>query len=163
MALYLRPRPMFYKRHPYSIRPINSGVDDALSLVATLLDNLSTSDSIPKSRFDLDDNGNFKFDLDITGYKPEELKIDMEGRELVIAGHHSTEDEHGKSEHRFTRRFLVPESIDIESIKANILEDKVLEITGNKMAIKESEKKSIEINVKPIEKPEEESKQESKQ
>jgi len=152
MAIYLCPsRSVLCHRYPYSSRNLNSEIEEALGLVSTLLDNLSTSDSIPKSKFALDENGNFKFDVDITGYKPEELKVDMEGKELVISGSHSSEDEHGKSEHQFTRRFLVPESIDIQSIKANILEDKVLEITGNKMPIKESEKKSIQINVKPAE------------
>jgi len=162
MAIYLYPsRPALCRRYPCYPRHLNSGIEEALGLVSTLLDNLSTSDSIPKSKFSLDENGNFKFDVDITGYKPEELKVDMEGKELVISGHHTSEDEHGKAEHQFTRRFLVPESIDIHSINASVLEDKVLEITGNKIPIKESEKKSIQINVKPAGEPKEEPKRES--
>ncbi|KAE9552603.1 hypothetical protein FO519_004185 [Halicephalobus sp. NKZ332] len=157
MATYLCPRSAFYNRHPYSIESLNSGIEEALGLVSALLDSLSTSDSLPRSKFAVDENGVFKFNVDISGYQPEELKIDMEGKELVISGRHSSEDEHGKSEHQFTRRFLIPESIDPESIKANILENKSLEITGNKLSVKESEKKSIEINVKPTEQPKEES------
>uniref|UniRef100_A0AC35GFJ7 SHSP domain-containing protein n=1 Tax=Panagrolaimus sp. PS1159 TaxID=55785 RepID=A0AC35GFJ7_9BILA len=98
------------------------------------------------------DNGQFKFAFDIQDYKPEELKIDVEGRDLIVAGNHKSEDEHGILEKQFTRRFTIPENIDLETIKCDFDEkNRALEIYGKKHEIKDSEKKSIKIGMKPKE------------
>uniref|UniRef100_A0A914YMY0 Uncharacterized protein n=1 Tax=Panagrolaimus superbus TaxID=310955 RepID=A0A914YMY0_9BILA len=63
---------------PYSGYTLSSPaqVQDALDLVSALVDGLSTSDvRVPRSRFTLNENGQFKFAFDIHDYKPEELKV----------------------------------------------------------------------------------------
>uniref|UniRef100_A0AC34R1L5 SHSP domain-containing protein n=1 Tax=Panagrolaimus sp. JU765 TaxID=591449 RepID=A0AC34R1L5_9BILA len=154
MAFYLVPsfsQPIHHRRHYYCPRrrqqQISSDIEDVLGLITLLMDNLEPFNG--PTKFSTNKNDEFKFSYDVTGYKPEELKIDVEGRELIINGYHQSENEHEKIEHQFTRKLLIPDYVDLETINGSIDEDKhVLEITGKRLTIKESEKKSIQIGIK---------------
>ena len=72
--------------------------------------------------------GGFKFTCSVAGYAPDELSVDLEGDAMVISGEHKAESE-GQSIHRhFTRRVLLPDSVNKETISCNIDERGQLEV-----------------------------------
>jgi len=60
------------------------------------------------------------FGCNIAGYTPDELKVHVEGKELVVQGEHR-EKRNGQSVHRrFERRVLLPEGVARDSIQCNL-------------------------------------------
>jgi len=91
----------------------------------------------------------YKFSCSVAGYAPEELSVDLEGEELVICGEHKAEGE-GQSIHRqFTRRVLLPEAVNKETISCNIDDKGQLEVrAASKELPAAAEKVSIPIGFK---------------
>jgi len=74
------------------------------------------------------EGGGYKFSCSVAGYAPDELSVDLEGDELVISGEHKAEGE-GQSIHRqFTRRVLLPDTMNKETISCNIDDRGQLEV-----------------------------------
>uniref|UniRef100_A0A7E4ZWE7 SHSP domain-containing protein n=1 Tax=Panagrellus redivivus TaxID=6233 RepID=A0A7E4ZWE7_PANRE len=71
-------------------------------------------------RFQLDPNGTFKAAVTTRDFNPSELKVEVDGRDLVVSGEHASSDEHGGSIQRsFVSRLRIPEGVDLETIKAD--------------------------------------------
>lgn len=95
------------------------------------------------------DNGKrLNFRCNVAGYRPDELKVDLEGNELVISGEHK-DDSEGQSIHRtFVRRITVPEHIVKETIKCDLDEKGRLTVLGQSKDVPASQKQSIPIGFK---------------
>jgi len=90
------------------------------------------------------DNDGFKITINVQQYKPEEVTVRMVGYWVVIeAKHEDKEDkEHGVITRQFVRRYLLPNSAEIDQIKSTISSDGILTIT---VPLKPEEKKVIQI------------------
>ncbi|CAB3411386.1 unnamed protein product [Caenorhabditis bovis] len=93
------------------------------------------------------DNEKFFMDLSVSDYKPEELKIDLDGRKLKIEGNQKVENEHGFSKRSFSRIVLLPKDADLKAIKSNLTEDGHLTIEAPR--VPQENARSIPINVNP--------------
>lgn len=75
---------------------------------------------------------NFLITLDVSGYSPDELTVRVNAQELIVHG--ETKDEHnhdhGKSTHhrQFTRRFTLPDDVDVESLSSRYTKDSKITI-----------------------------------
>lgn len=93
-----------------------------------------------------DENG-YYIEVDLPGVKKEDVTIDLDGRVLNISGERKFKTEEKEKDYyktesyfgKFQRSFTLPESVDLESIKATS-NDGVLEIVVPKSQ-KESVKK----------------------
>ncbi|KAH7713582.1 small HSP21-like protein [Aphelenchoides avenae] len=66
------------------------------------------------------DNGDFRWKCDVSGYLPEEINVDMDGDELVVSAMHE-EIRDGQSDRRqLERRVRMPPGIDKNVIKCHI-------------------------------------------
>uniref|UniRef100_A0A183CQM2 SHSP domain-containing protein n=1 Tax=Globodera pallida TaxID=36090 RepID=A0A183CQM2_GLOPA len=93
----------------------------------------------------MSDSGELSYKVDVSGFRSEEVNVKVKGNEIVVEGEHR-EQKQGESVHRqFSRRVLIPESIQKESIKCE-LDGGRLCITGMKTT--GYEKRSIPIDVK---------------
>ncbi|KAE9554459.1 hypothetical protein FO519_002333 [Halicephalobus sp. NKZ332] len=95
----------------------------------------------------------FAYSVDVAGFKPEELKVDLDGDSLVVSADHreSTNDE---SVHRsFVRKFTIPKEVRKETIKCDIDSKGHLRIHGAKLAIEDQQKRQIPIEFKSSNKP----------
>ncbi|MCH1922748.1 small heat shock protein, partial [Shewanella sp. A3A] len=73
------------------------------------------------------DKTEFKINLDVQQFKPEELKVKVVDDHLVIEGKHEERtDEHGFISRQFTRRYKIPKDVDQEAIESNLSSDGVL-------------------------------------
>ncbi|CCW45983.1 SHSP domain-containing protein [Caenorhabditis elegans] len=81
----------------------------------------------------MNSNDKFAVNLNVSNFKPEELKVNLEGRQLSIQGEHDVENEHGASRKSFSRMILLPEDVDITSVATNLSNDGKLCIEAPKL------------------------------
>ncbi|KHJ93948.1 Hsp20/alpha crystallin family protein [Oesophagostomum dentatum] len=67
-----------------------------------------------------DDESKLLFTLDVSQFKPEELKVNLEGRTLIVEGQQETKDEQSYSMTSFSRHWLLPKNVDIEQIRPSL-------------------------------------------
>uniref|UniRef100_A0A7E4V186 SHSP domain-containing protein n=1 Tax=Panagrellus redivivus TaxID=6233 RepID=A0A7E4V186_PANRE len=68
--------------------------------------------------------------LDVSAYAPEDLKVSVVGRYIVVeAKHPEKADELGLIARSFTRKFLMPKNSDPEAVASNLSSDGLLTIT----------------------------------
>merc|ERR1711992_260773 len=88
--------------------------------------------------------------LDTSGYKPDELKVEIKDGELCVEGKHEERSQTGEvmvSRH-FSRRFGMPQNVKKEGIVSNLSQDGVMVITMPKeQRIEEVERGNTPIQV----------------
>ncbi|KJH46462.1 Hsp20/alpha crystallin family protein [Dictyocaulus viviparus] len=91
------------------------------------------------------DEKEFAVLLDVSQFRPDELKIYLDGRELIIEGKQHQEDKDSSMNISFVRKWNLPENVDIDALQ-NQLDDKGhLHIEASKFVNFQSRKKSIPI------------------
>ncbi|CAI2358289.1 unnamed protein product [Caenorhabditis sp. 36 PRJEB53466] len=80
----------------------------------------------------VNDASKFSVQMDVSHFKPEEVKIELNGRELKIEGEQETESEHGYSKRSFSKMILLPEDTDLTALKSAISNDGKLQIEAPK-------------------------------
>ncbi|KAL3105012.1 hypothetical protein niasHT_028544 [Heterodera trifolii] len=65
-------------------------------------------------------DGNFTFTVDVSGFRPEEIKMEMDKNVIVISGEHREQKYHESVHRQFTRRVLIPEGIKSENIVCGV-------------------------------------------
>ncbi|KAE8772716.1 16.9 kDa class I heat shock protein 1 [Hordeum vulgare] len=94
------------------------------------------------------------FKADLPGVKKEEVKVEVEGGNVLVVSGERTKEKEDKNDkwHRverssgkFVRRFRLPEDAKVEEVKAG-LENGVLTVTVPKAQVKKPEVKAIEIS-----------------
>ena len=79
------------------------------------------------------DDKNFKVNLDVQQFKPEEVNVKVVDGFIVEDGkHEERSDEHGYISRQFTRRYKVPDNVDPATIKSTLSSDGVLSVGAPK-------------------------------
>lgn len=82
------------------------------------------------------DGKNFKVNLDVQQFKPEEVSVKVVDGYVVVDGkHEERSDEHGYISRQFTRRYKVPDTVDTAAIKSTLSSDGVLTIGAPKKVV----------------------------
>lgn len=75
----------------------------------------------------------FKVNLDVQQFHPENLNVKVVDNTVVIDGkHEERQDEHGYISRQFTRRYVLPDSVDPATITSSLSSDGVLTISAPK-------------------------------
>merc|ERR1711974_264796 len=88
--------------------------------------------------------------MDTSGYKPDELKVEIKEGELCVEGKHEERSQTGEVmvSRQFSRRFGMPQNVKKESIVSNLSRDGVMVITMPKeQRIEEVERGDTPIQV----------------
>lgn len=79
------------------------------------------------------DKKNFKVNLDVQQFKPNEVSVKVVDGYVVVEGkHEERSDEHGFISRQFTRRYKVPDNVDVAAITSTLSSDGVLSIGAPK-------------------------------
>nr|AXU24975.1 heat shock protein 20-2 [Tytthus chinensis] len=98
------------------------------------------------------DDKEFSVRLDVTHFKPEELKVKLDKGYVTIEGQHEERsDEHGFISRHFTRRYKLPDDVIEDTLASNLSSDGVLTLQAAKKP-KET-KTGREINIIKTNKP----------
>jgi len=79
------------------------------------------------------DKNNFKMNLDVQQFKPDEVSVKVVGGYVVVDGkHEERSDEHGYISRQFTRRYKLPDNVDPATITSTLSSDGVLSVGAPK-------------------------------
>lgn len=74
--------------------------------------------------------------LDVQQFKPEEINVKVVDDYLVVEGkHEEKQDKHGYISRQFTRRYKLPENVNLEAIQSSLSSDGILSIAAPKKVI----------------------------
>lgn len=86
-----------------------------------------------------DDKNDFKVNLDVQQFKPEELTVKTVNDYVVVEGkHEERQDEHGFISRQFQRRYKLPAEVEPDAVVSQLSSDGVLTITAPKKALPQS-------------------------
>lgn len=89
----------------------------------------------------------FKVNLDVQQFKPEEVNVKVVDDYLVVEGkHEERQDKHGFISRQFTRRYKLPQNVNLEAIASSLSSDGILSITAPKK-VEKTDAKEISIPV----------------
>lgn len=94
------------------------------------------------------DGSEFQYGCNVGGFKPEELKVDVDGDEVVVQAEHNHKDETQSVTRMFVRRFKLPKGVDKNSIKCDLDEKGMMKIYGQQLAIEAPQVKNVPIGLK---------------
>ena len=109
-----------------------------------------------------DDDGNFVVNLDLSGFKPEEIKVQLHGQELTVTGKQRSEDGGFHWSRDYSRRFLLPNDVDLSSVTSRLSKKGLLTIEASRDPAVLPSTRSVDVTLE-IDKlqPEDEAKQTS--
>merc|ERR1711963_451103 len=83
------------------------------------------------------DDKNFELSLDTSHYRPDEIKVTVNGDVLTVEADHEEKAEDGTKHvaRRFMRKYTLPQGCRPETVTSNLSSDGVLMITAPKLAI----------------------------
>ena len=79
-----------------------------------------------------EDDGKFETKLDVSGFKPEEIKIQLHGKELIVCGKRTLEDGRANRSRGFSHRVLLPEDVVVSSIRSRLSKDGLLMVEASR-------------------------------
>ena len=82
------------------------------------------------------DDKEFKVNLNVSQFKPEELQVKVVDNYIVIHGKHEEKsDEQGLVTREFTRKYMLPKACEMETVSSSLSPEGVLTITAPKKAL----------------------------
>ncbi|CAH1169846.1 unnamed protein product [Phaedon cochleariae] len=77
------------------------------------------------------DKDKFQVILDVQQFAPNEIVVKTTGNSIVVEGkHEEKQDEHGFISRHFTRRYLLPETHDVENVVSSLSSDGILTVSA---------------------------------
>ncbi|GAB1601602.1 alpha-crystallin A chain-like [Argonauta hians] len=89
----------------------------------------------------------FEVKLDVENYEPGDLSVKVQDEHLIVTGkHESKQGELGSVARNFTRRFLMPEDIDADTLTSNLSPEGILTVNGLIRRTSKDRGQSIQID-----------------
>ena len=79
-----------------------------------------------------EDDGKFEIKLDVSGFKPEEIKIQLHGKELIVSGKRTLEDGRANRSRGFSHRVLLPEDVVVSSVRSRFSKEGLLMVEASR-------------------------------
>ncbi|PIO74754.1 Hsp20/alpha crystallin family protein [Teladorsagia circumcincta] len=97
----------------------------------------------------VDDDKKFAISLDVSQFRPEELNVQVEGRELTIEGKQEHKTETGAIQRSFTRKWLLPGNVDLEAVRTQLDDKGHLSVEAPKNGEGHDKRRTIPIMAAP--------------
>ena len=79
-----------------------------------------------------EDDGKFEIKLDVSGFKPEEIKIQLHGKELIVCGKRTLGDGGANRSRGFSHRVLLPEDVVVSSVRSRLSKEGLLMVQASR-------------------------------
>ncbi|KAJ1359958.1 hypothetical protein KIN20_018794 [Parelaphostrongylus tenuis] len=81
----------------------------------------------------VDNESKFAVSLDVSKFKPENLKVNIDGHRLTIEGKEELKEDNGYSMRAFTRQFELPEDVNLDAIRSSLTDGGQLSVEAPKL------------------------------
>lgn len=94
------------------------------------------------------DEKQFQVALNVKQFKPEEIQVKIVDNFIVIQGkHEEKQDETGFCSREFTRRYMLPQACEAETVTSSLSPDGVLTILAPKKVLEEPPKQERQVTI----------------
>ncbi|KJH45537.1 Hsp20/alpha crystallin family protein [Dictyocaulus viviparus] len=93
----------------------------------------------------VDDDKKFAVSLDVSQFRPEELNVHIDGRELTVEGNQEHKTENSFMNRSFVRKWILPESVDVDGLHTQLNNEGHLCVEAPKLNDSGSRKRNIPI------------------
>ncbi|GFY62996.1 protein lethal(2)essential for life [Trichonephila inaurata madagascariensis] len=94
------------------------------------------------------DDNQFQVSLNVKQFKPEEIEVKIVDNYIIIHGKHEEKnDEHGFVAREFTRKYMLPQNCQAETVTSSLSPDGVLSILAPKKTIEEPPKQERQVAI----------------
>lgn len=99
---------------------------------------ISSNESLPKHLKSVrdyivardDGSQEFRLNVDMNAFKPEEIHVKTKGRTLSLSARHNEETDDSAVVHEFSRSITLPEDVDPDSLVCSLSRDGVMTVKG---------------------------------
>ncbi|KAL6740698.1 hypothetical protein Aduo_014030 [Ancylostoma duodenale] len=91
----------------------------------------------------INDSTRFDVSMDVSQYKPEELRVHLICRDLIIEGNQEEPNEAGYIQKTFLRRWALPDEVDLDAVTISLNEFGCLLVHAPKTAAPSPSKKNL--------------------
>ena len=89
----------------------------------------------------------FEAKLDFRGFKPEEIKIQVSGKELTVTGKHVSERDDFYLSRDYSRRILLPDDADVSSVTSRLSKEGLLTIEASRDSVLLPPERTVEVTM----------------
>ncbi|XGW12980.1 hypothetical protein V3C99_013547 [Haemonchus contortus] len=93
----------------------------------------------------INDDKKFAITLDVSHFRPEELNVHLDGRELIVEGKHSRRDGASSMEKSFVRKWTIPSDVSLDAIHSRLSAKGHLSVEAPKEVAQIPQKRIIPI------------------
>ncbi|XP_067825313.1 heat shock protein 30C-like [Heptranchias perlo] len=98
------------------------------------------------------DGDDFSLSLDVQRFSPEELKVKVLGRKVLVTGKHETKSDDGSGCYsykyeEFRREFQLPEDVDPQALNCCLSQDGRLKVQAPRLALPAVNERTVPINI----------------
>ncbi|XP_020608859.1 uncharacterized protein LOC110047449 [Orbicella faveolata] len=93
------------------------------------------------------DDGKFRAKLDVSGFKPEEIKIQLHGNELNITGKHISERDDFYLSRDHSRRIVLPKDVILSTVTSRLSKEGLLTIEASRDPALLPQERSVDITM----------------
>ncbi|KAK5976036.1 SHSP domain-containing protein [Trichostrongylus colubriformis] len=97
----------------------------------------------------VDDDQKFAVSIDVSQFHPEELKVNLDGRELIIEGKQQHKSDNSYMERSFLRKWTLPETVNLEAVRTQLSDAGHLSIEAPKVTAASTQRRTIPIERAP--------------
>ncbi|WKY02776.1 hypothetical protein Q1695_016222 [Nippostrongylus brasiliensis] len=97
----------------------------------------------------VDDDKKFAVSLDVSQFHPEELKVHLDGRDLIVEGKQQHKSDTSFMERSFVRKWTLPENVNLEAVRTQLTDAGHLSVEAPKVADANSQRRAIPIERAP--------------
>ncbi|KJH48349.1 Hsp20/alpha crystallin family protein [Dictyocaulus viviparus] len=76
----------------------------------------------------------FAVSVDVSKFKPENLKVNIDGHRVTIEGKEELKEENGYSMKSFVRQFVLPDDVNLDAIRSSLTDSGQLSVEAPKLA-----------------------------
>ncbi|KAJ1359960.1 hypothetical protein KIN20_018796 [Parelaphostrongylus tenuis] len=138
MPLWIRPAytcPYFVDECLNDLRLMERSMCRMEKMICGPLCRTIPSQALQQSTSEIVNNeSKFAVSLDVSKFKPENLKVNIDGHCLTVEGKEELEEENGYSMRAFKRQFVLPEDVNLDAIRSFLTDSGKLSVEVPKLA-----------------------------
>ena len=93
-----------------------------------------------------EDDGKFETKLDVSGFKLEEIKIQLHGKELIVCGERKLEDGRANRSRGFSHCILLPDDVVVSSVRSRLSKEGLLTIEASRDPARRDEPEETKLD-----------------
>ncbi|PIO67839.1 Hsp20/alpha crystallin family protein, partial [Teladorsagia circumcincta] len=149
MSLWRRPRSPSWSMDSH-FDEISRRIDRALDECRRDMQRFEES-FFPRSKYGeaqrvINDDRRFAVELDVSQFHPDEVKVNLDGRDLIIEGRQEHKSDKSYEKRSFVRKWRLPDSADVDAINSRLSDSGLLSVEVPKVPSSSSFRRNVPIS-----------------